>query len=111
MSEEIIKCLKCNTVLISGRGAICLFGTGTSIGCNKCGNEHVFGNSGSNQPKIKGNEQIMDEMHFVDDEGKPIKNYSLIEMIEMAKKSEFGAIWYSDKGPIEITKEGKLEPI
>jgi len=60
---------------------------------------------------MKTNEQILDEMHFVDDEGKPIKNYSLHEMIEMAKNSDYGCVWYSEKGPIQITKEGKLEPI
>ncbi len=61
--------------------------------------------------EMKTNEQILDEMCFLDDKGKPIKNYSLKEMIEMAKQSEYGAVWYSDKGPIQITKEGKLEPI
>ncbi len=61
--------------------------------------------------KMKTNEQILDEMCFLDDQGKPIKNYSLSEMIEMAKNSEYGCVWYSDKGPIQITKEGKLEPI
>lgn len=60
---------------------------------------------------MKSNEQILDEMCFVDDQGKPIKNYSLAEMIEMAKNSEHGCVWYSQKGPIQITKEGKLEPI
>ncbi len=39
------------------------------------------------------------------------KNYTIQEMIEIAKNSEYGAVWYSDKGPIQITKEGKLEPI
>lgn len=42
---------------------------------------------------------------------KPIKDYSLREMIEMAKQTEYGCVWYSEKGPIQITKEGKLEPI
>lgn len=37
--------------------------------------------------------------------------YSLVELIEMAKQSEYGYVWYSEKGPIQITKEGKLEPI
>lgn len=50
-------------------------------------------------------------MEVDDDQGKPIKNYSLAEMIEMAKESEYGCVWYSDKGPIQITKDGKLEPI
>jgi len=40
---DIIKCNKCGQVLISGRGAIVIFGPGTSIGCRKCGNEYVFG--------------------------------------------------------------------
>lgn len=39
------------------------------------------------------------------------KNYSLSEMIEIAKQSEYGAIWHSEKGPIHITKYGNLEPI
>lgn len=60
---------------------------------------------------MKSNEQILDEMCFLDDQGKPIKNYSLAEMIEMAKQSECGCVWYSEKGPIQITKEGKFEPI
>lgn len=60
---------------------------------------------------MKSNEQILDEMCFLDDQGKPIKNYTLKEMIEVAKQSEHGTVWYSDKGPIQITKEGKLEPI
>lgn len=40
-----------------------------------------------------------------------IRIMDIFEMIEMAKKSEYGATWYSDKGPIHISKEGKLEPI
>lgn len=60
---------------------------------------------------MKTNEQILDEMCFLDKDGNPIKNYSLFQMIEMAKQSEYGSVWYSDKGPIQITKEGKLEPI
>lgn len=35
--------------------------------------------------EIKTNEQILDEMCFLDDQGKPIKNYSLSEMIGMGK--------------------------
>lgn len=60
---------------------------------------------------MKSNEEYLGELCFVDDNGNPIKNYSLIEMIEMAKKSDHGGLWYSDKGPIEITKEGKLIPL
>ncbi len=60
---------------------------------------------------MKSNEEYLDDMCFLDDQGKPIKNYSLAEMIEMAKKYEYGYVWYSEKGPIQITKEGKLEPI
>lgn len=59
----------------------------------------------------KTNEQYLDEMCFLDDQGKPIKNYTLVEMIEMAKQSEFGCVWYSEKGPIQITKEGELKII
>jgi hypothetical protein len=44
MSDEIIKCLKCGHILISGSGMLCIFGPGTSIECMKCGNKHVFGN-------------------------------------------------------------------
>lgn len=40
-----------------------------------------------------------------------IPNQNLPELIEKAKQSEYGAVWYSDKGPIQITKEGKLEPL
>jgi tRNA splicing ligase len=57
----------------------------------------------------KTNEQILDEMWFLDDQRKPINN--LDEMIEMAKQSEYGYVWYSDRGPIRITKEGEVEPI
>ncbi len=39
---DIIKCNKCGHVLVSGSGAIALFGHGTSIECRKCGNKHVF---------------------------------------------------------------------
>ncbi len=35
----------------------------------------------------------------------------IFEMIEKAKKSEDGATWFSDKGPIHISKEGDLIPI
>ncbi len=59
---------------------------------------------------MKTNEQILDEMCFLDSNGQPIKNYSLEEMIEMAKESEYGYTWFSDKGPIQITPEGKLIP-
>lgn len=51
-------------------------------------------------------DKILDEMCLLDGNGKPIKNYSLAEMIEMAKQYEYGGVWYSDKGPIQITKEG-----
>lgn len=33
------------------------------------------------------------------------------EMIEIAKKSEYGCVWYSENGPIQITKEGELIPM
>lgn len=32
-------------------------------------------------------------------------------MIEMAKQSKNGITWFSEKGPIYISKAGKLEPI
>lgn len=43
--SDIIKCNKCGHVLVSGSGMIMLFGKGTSIGCMKCGNTYVFGQS------------------------------------------------------------------
>ncbi len=36
---------------------------------------------------------------------------NIFELIEEAKKSEHGATWFSEMGPIHISKEGKLEPI
>lgn len=36
---------------------------------------------------------------------------TLFEMIERAKNSQYGAVWYSDKGPIQVTKEGTLIPL
>lgn len=36
---------------------------------------------------------------------------NIFEMIEEAKKSEYGATWFSDKGPIHISTEGNLIPI
>jgi len=42
--EEIIKCNRCNQVLISGKGAISvIFSCGCSIACRKCGNSYNFG--------------------------------------------------------------------
>jgi ribosomal protein S27E len=49
---DIIKCNKCGQVLISGRGAIAIFGKGTSIGCNKCGNTYIFGEEKKQEPKL-----------------------------------------------------------
>lgn len=43
MENEIIKCLKCNQVLISGSGACLMFGPGASIKCGNCGNKYTFG--------------------------------------------------------------------
>ena len=37
--------------------------------------------------------------------------FNLNEIIELAKQSEYGATYFSDKGPILITKEGNLLPI
>lgn len=42
MNDEIIKCLKCGHILISGKGMIAIFGKGTSIECMKCENKYVF---------------------------------------------------------------------
>lgn len=42
-STDIIKCNKCDHVLISGRGMLCIFVKGNSIECLKCGNKYVFG--------------------------------------------------------------------
>jgi len=41
--DEIIKCLKCGQVLISGKGMVACFSAGSSIGCRKCGNKYTFG--------------------------------------------------------------------
>lgn len=41
--DEMIKCLKCGQILISGRGCLMLFGKGTSLSCQKCGNTYIFG--------------------------------------------------------------------
>jgi hypothetical protein len=35
----------------------------------------------------------------------------IFEMIEMAKKSEHGATWFSEKGPIFISTKGELIPV
>ncbi len=47
--QEIIKCNKCGQVLISGRGMMAIFGSGTSIECRKCGNKYVFGQTESTE--------------------------------------------------------------
>ena len=36
---------------------------------------------------------------------------NIFEMIEEAKKSEYGATWFSEKGPIHISKNGELSPV
>ena len=56
--NDMIKCLKCGQVLISGRGAIAIFGKGTSIGCNKCGNTYVFGEEKPVDYKMKATDII-----------------------------------------------------
>ncbi len=38
-------------------------------------------------------------------------NLDIFEVIELAKTSEWGLVWYSDKGPILVTNEGDLKPI
>jgi len=37
------------------------------------------------------------------------KEYTIEQMIDMPKKSEYGGVWYSEKGSIQITKEGELK--
>ena len=39
------------------------------------------------------------------------KNHTIQEMIEIAKNSPYGGVWYSDKGPIQINKDGELKPM
>lgn len=36
---------------------------------------------------------------------------NIFDFIELAKKSKHGVTWFSDKGPIHISKDGRLEPI
>lgn len=36
---------------------------------------------------------------------------SLHDLIKKAKDSDYGAVWYSERGPIQITKEGELVPL
>ncbi len=50
---EIIKCLQCGHILISGKGMQYLFGSGTSIQCMKCGNKYCFGNDSTKKLEIK----------------------------------------------------------
>lgn len=38
------------------------------------------------------------------------KNMNIYELIELAKTSEHGACWFSEKGPIYISKEGIMTP-
>ena len=40
--SDIVKCNKCGHVLISGSGALAVFGPGTTITCRKCGNSCTF---------------------------------------------------------------------
>ena len=39
------------------------------------------------------------------------QDMDIFEIIELAKVSVYGMTWFSEKGPIHISKEGKLEPI
>lgn len=77
--------------------------------CTRCLDYKIHIRSLEKQKTV--NEKILDQMCFLDEQGKPIKNYSLREMIDMAKKSEYGCVWYSEKGPIQITKEGDMKPM
>jgi len=56
MNDDIIKCNSCGQVLISGRGMIAIFRSGTSIECRKCGNKYVFGQKDS---LLKSNELVV----------------------------------------------------
>lgn len=51
--HEIVKCMKCGHVLISGANMFALFSKGTSIKCLKCGNKHVFGQQDESCSKCK----------------------------------------------------------
>jgi len=37
-------------------------------------------------------------------------NLTILELIEVAKTSEHGLCWFSEKGPIYISKEGNMTP-
>lgn len=41
MNSEIVKCLKCEYILISGNGK-CFFSSGVTILCKNCGNSVNF---------------------------------------------------------------------
>ena len=75
--------------------------------CQMEGYIHFNGFACSALDKLQESIEIIKDSHVIFDD----KHYDLKEMIEKAKNSEFGAIWYSNKGPIEITKEGKLIPL
>ncbi len=38
------------------------------------------------------------------------KLLNITEMIELAKNSECGLCWFSERGPINISKEGVMTP-
>lgn len=40
-----------------------------------------------------------------------LENMNILEIIELAKKSKYGAIWYSEKGPINISTTGEMTPV
>lgn len=41
--NDIVKCMTCGHILISGSNMLAIFGPGTSIECRKCGNKYIFG--------------------------------------------------------------------
>ena len=51
---DIIKCNKCNHVLVSGSGTVSIFmGTGISLSCMNCGNKYTFGQKQEPSKQLK----------------------------------------------------------
>jgi len=36
---------------------------------------------------------------------------NIMDIVEVAKKSEYGMVWYSPKGPIYISTKGEISPV
>lgn len=45
--SDFIKCNRCDSILMKGNLSQCIFDTGTSIECRKCGNKYTFNQSDS----------------------------------------------------------------